>query len=203
MKKPLSALIVLFVLGCGAAHAQYGIQVSYIAPDGNNAYLFNPGVGIALKYTTGAIDTNSRVRFDFSIGYYKLTPTQDTFSNYQVVKGKLYPGYDVVKNYSVIPLEAGVEYHPFGGRLTPFVGIDLNFSLINYQYHSYVESQYNNNTAETDLLFSAIPKIGLSYQVGNNWLISAGVGYSLVIAGSLNVNTQSYYKTYLCLSYYL
>lgn len=201
--KTLISLIIISSFGIVNAHAQYGIQVSYIAPDGNNAYIFNPGVGIELKYTTGAIDTSSRVRFDFSIGYYKLTPTQDTFSNYQVANGKLYPGYDAVKNYSVIPVEAGVEYHPFGGRLTPFVGIDVNFSLINYQYHSYVESQYDNNSAETDLQFSAIPKIGLSYQVGNNWLISAGVGYSLVIAGSANVNSESYYKTWLCLSYYL
>ena len=203
MRKNLPIIVILVILGITTASAQYGIQLSYIAPDGTSAYIFKPAVGIELKYTTGAIDTNSRVRFDFSIGYYKLSPTQDSFSNYQVVNAKLYPGYDIIKNYSVIPIEAGVEYHPFAGKLTPFVGINLDFSVINYAYHSYVESQYDNNTNETDLQFSAIPKIGLSYQVGHSWLISGGIGYSLPIAGSANVNSQSYWKSYLCLTYYL
>ena len=203
MNKILFISVFIAILGLSSAHAQYGIQVSYIAPDGNNIYIFKPAVGVELKYTTGAIDTTSRVRFTFSIGYYKLNPTQDTFSNYMVSKGKLYPGYDIVKNYSVIPVGAGVEYHPFEGRLTPFIGMDLDFFLINYSYHSYVEMQYDNNKIETDLAVSAIPKIGLCYQVGHNWLISAGIGYSIEIASSSNVNSQSYFKSSLGLTYYL
>jgi len=201
--KILSTIVIFLVLGCFTASAQYGVQVSYIAPDGNNIYIFKPAVGVELKYTTGAIDTSSRVRFAFSIGYYKLSPTQDTFSNYLVSKGKLYPGYDIVKNYSVIPVAAGVEYHPFEGRLTPYIGMDLDFFLINYSYHSYVEMQYDDNKTETDLAISAIPKIGLSYQIGNNWLLSAGIGYSIEIASSSNVNSQSYFKSTLGLTYYL
>ncbi len=201
--KVLSATLLFLFLVQINANAQYGVQLSYIAPDGNNIYIFKPAVGMELKYTTGTNDTSSRVRFAFSIGYYKMNPTQDTFSNYQVTNGKLYPGYDIVKNYSVIPIGAGVEYHPFEGKLTPYIGMDLDFFVINYSYHSYVEAQYDDNKNETDLAISAIPKIGLTYQIGHNWLISAGIGYSIEIASSSNVNSQSYYKSYLGLSYYL
>jgi len=203
MVKVLSAFILLFVTGCGCAFAQYGIQLSYIAPDGNNVYIFKPAVEMELKYTTGTIDTSSRVRFSFSIGYYKLNPTQDTFPYYKVSNAKLYPGYDIVKNYSVVPIGAGVEYHPFEGKLTPFVGMDLDFFLINYSYHTYIETQFDNSRNETDVALSAIPKIGISYQAGQNWLISAGIGYSLEIANSSGYNTESYLKSFLSLSYYL
>ena len=126
MKKILFVFVLFLLLGIHGAFAQFGIQYSYIAPSGDNVYIFNPGSGVDLKYTTGVIDT-SRTRFSFSIGYYKLSTTQDTFPDYKVTNNKLYPGYDIVKNYSVIPISGGIEYHPFEGRLTPYVGLDLIF----------------------------------------------------------------------------
>lgn len=202
MVKILSATVFFLIIGYGNALAQFGVQVSYIAPDGSNIYVFKPSIGVEIKYTTGGLDTNSRARFGFSVGYYKMNPTQDTFPNYKVANNKLWPGYDVVKDYSVVPIGAGIEYHPFEGKLTPYVGMDVDFFIINFSYHSYVETQYNDDRTVSDWALGAMPKIGITYQSGQNWVISAGIGYSLQIAGSSGVNSQSYLKPFIGISYY-
>jgi len=200
--KSLSALVLFLWLGSAPALAQYGVQYSYLSPAGDNVYIFNPASGIALTYTTGVIDT-SRTRFNFSIGYYKLSPTQDSFPNYRVSNGKLYPGYDIVKNFVVFPLSAGIEYHPFEGRLNPYVGIDLNVSIISYSYHDYIENLQNDDKSETDWALGLYPKIGLGYVINQNWLVAAGIGYNFELAGSSSANNQSFVKSFLSLSYYL
>ena len=200
--KILFTLVAFMCLLRVTAWGQFGIQYSYIAPSGDNVFIFNPGSGIELKYTTGVIDT-SRTRFSFALGYYKLNPTQDSFPYYQVQNGKLYPGYDIIKSYAVIPVSAGIEYHPFEGKLTPYVGIDLNFSFISYKYQSYIESIRNSNTTENDWALGAFPKIGISYQFGQNWLLAGGIGYNFGLASSTSTNNQSFLRSFLCLSYYI
>jgi hypothetical protein len=202
MKKIIFPAVFLVILVTNKASAQYGFQMSYIGLSGTYAYIFKPAAGFELNFKTGDID--SRVRGSFSIGYYNMLPTQDTFSSYTIRGGSgttLLPGNYTVKNYSVVPIGFGVEYHPFDSKLSPYIGLDGYFYVIDYSYHEYYYSFIDEDNEETLWQVGIVPKIGLSYKINDNWLISAGIGLSIGITGT--ADTQSYTKTFLNISYYV
>ena len=192
---------IIFFSGIGKINAQFGVDLSYIGPVGRSAYLLKPAVGIDARFVSG--DMDSKLRGCFSLGYYGFTPTQDTFPTVTLESGGAYaliPGHEVIKSYGVVPIGFGVEYRPLKTKLSPVFGLEGYFYVIDISYHSDVQNVIDEDNETTEWEFAIMPKIGLSYKLNDKWLVSARIGYSLGIAGT--VDTQSYWKTSFGFTYY-
>jgi hypothetical protein len=199
----MSCLVcICFIFGIRNSYAQFGLQLSYIAPAGATAYYFKPAPGAELYFNIGDIDT--RFRLGMTVGYYSFRPTRDTFSNYSIktdYTSSFVPGYDVIQSYTVIPIGVNVEYKLLDDDFSPFVGLQPYFYLIDY-VHSYHDAAMDvTNSEETEWQVAMLPKAGIQYKFKDKWLFAAGVGYSLGITGT--VDTQNYWKTFLSATYYI
>jgi len=195
MKKIYLILVLLsFFAGMGRSSAQIGVDISYIGPVGPPAYYLKPTVGIEARVLSGNED--SKFRACISVGYYGFKPTQDTFPTVTVESGganALLPGHEVIKSYSVVPIGFGAEYRPFKSRLSPVIGLEGYFYLIDFAYHNDVQTLINEENESTEWEVAIMPKLGLSYKVSDKLLLSARLGYSIGLTGT--VDTQTYWKT--------
>jgi len=184
----------------GNIYAQVGAEISYIGPVGYPAYFFKPSLGLEVKWLSG--DEDSKIRACMSIGYYSFKPTQDTFPTITVASGgmnALLPGHEVIKTYAVVPIGFGAEYRPLETKLSPVIGLMGYFYVIDLAYHSDVQTLIDEDSESAEWELAVMPKLGLSYKLSDNWLLSASLGYSLGITGT--VDTQSYWKTSIGVMY--
>jgi hypothetical protein len=65
------------------AKSQFGVRLSHIKPTGNYGYIFKPTMGFELYYNEFFGD-DSKFRFGFSLGYFRLKARCDTFPSYGI-----------------------------------------------------------------------------------------------------------------------
>ena len=75
-------------------------------------YVFKPTEAVEINYQLGDID--ERLKMSFSIGYYALSTTRDTFFTVGVQYGgigtKALEGYNIWKDVWVVPIGVNVDY---------------------------------------------------------------------------------------------
>jgi outer membrane protein W len=203
MKKKLSCFfIAVFLAITTLMHSQgIGIQVASLIPVGSTAYTLKPGFGGEFNMLSGDID--NRFKFGFTIGYYKFKPTQDTFRTYTIESSyttQLLPGYESIKKYGMGSAGITCMFKILDKKFSPTVGIDGTAALIVISEDDYAEGAISSSsTNDTYWRFAVCPKAGASYQIKDNWLINAGVGFNV---GFGNTGVQAYWKPFLMINYF-
>ena len=203
MKKKTSYFfIAIFLSITTCVHSQsFGLQVGSLIPVGQTAYSLKPGYGAELNMLSGDID--DRLKFGFFLGYYKFKPTQDTFKTYTIQEGsgtQLLPGYEVIHKYGMGTAGFTGIFKIIDKNFSPMVGLDASAAIIVISEDDYAEGAISSSsTNDTYWRFAICPKAGASYQIKDNWLINAGVGFNM---GFGNTGVQSYWKPFIMLNYF-
>jgi len=191
------------------AYGQISFGPAMLIPTGSYyPYLLKPGIGFHIAGTHGDID--DRLKYGIFLDFCSFKATQDTFQTYAVGPSNsnpygptyLTPSSEILHHYDVmqIGLTADFKILPTG-KFSPIVGLDLCMNVIDISEDSY--SIYESSqTSGGDLYYnySIIPRVGVQYQMGDNWLINAGLGYSLGFGGT--IGPQPFWKPFLTASYY-
>ncbi|HTA27831.1 MAG TPA: hypothetical protein VK809_08580 [Bacteroidia bacterium] len=202
MKRLLSLTITVLSFSCTALYGQFGAQLSLVAPTGYYSYVLKPGVSFEIVGKLG--ESDGYYSFGGSIGYFRLTATQDTFKTYAVggLSGNLYPGYSVLHSFEQLSfgITNDLKLMPTK-KLTPVLGCDLNFSGIQISEDDYAESvEMSSDNGQNYWLVSIVPRMGVQYKINDKFFLSAFFGRSLSFLGT--ANAQQYDKTSICFIYY-
>lgn len=202
MKNKFLILITVFSFYNGYLKAQgYGLQIGTMNPMGKTAYILKPGLGAEFHFLPGEID--DRWKLNIALGYYRFRPTQDTFNTYALEISQtttLYPGYSIMRKYSIASMGAGFTFKILDKNFSPIIGAEANVSIITMSQSnvSGIISSSSDNDSYWRLAMG--PKVGACYQLNDNWLLNAGVGSSFGIGNS---GLQSYWKPYFSINYYI
>ncbi len=178
-----------------------GLQVGSMNPIGKTAYILKPGYGVEFDFLPGEVD--DRWKFNIALEYFIFKPTQDTFNTYGLEMSQqttLYPGYSIMRKYSIASIGAGFIFKMLDKDLSPTIGADVNVSLITLSQTNVTQLMNSSSDNDSFLRIATGPKIGASYQIQDCWLINAGVGSSFGIGNS---GIQSYWKPYISINYYI
>lgn len=182
--------------------AQCGLQVSRVIPIGEMSKLLSPGM--SYEFTIKPSENYQRLKIGFAIGYYSLDALQDTFFSFATHSGgngtQVVPGYEIWISYYVIPFGLTSEWKVLDKSFTPFIGFDLYFYLTGFEHKEYYPSYIDLYETKYTWAAAALPKAGLSLELGRKWLILAGVGKSLGF--QQGGNSQYYWKPFINISYY-
>jgi opacity protein-like surface antigen len=202
MKKIFFILITLLFLNNGFLNAQgYGLQLGSMNPLGKTAYILKPGYGGEFHFLPGDID--ERWKLNLALGYHIFKPTQDTFNTYGLEISQqttLYPGYSIMRKYSIASIGAGFIFKILDKDFSPFIGADANVSIITLSQTNVSAIISSSSDNDSYWRFAIGPKAGICYQVTDNWLLNAGVGSSF---GFGNSGVQSYWRPFLSINYFI
>ena len=202
MKNTFFILLTVFCFFNNFLKAQgYGLQIGTMNPMGKTAYILKPGYGGEFHFMPGEID--DRWKFNVALGYYTFKPTQDTFNTYALEisqKTTLYPGYSILRKYSIASIGAGFTFKILDKVFSPVIGAEGNVSIITMSQSSVsgIISSGSDNDSYWRLAIG--PKLGACYEISDTWLINAGVGSSF---GFGNSGLQSYWKPYVSINYFV
>ena len=164
-------------------------------------YVFKPTEAVEINYQLGDID--ERLKMSFSIGYYALSTTRDTFFTVGVQYGgigtKALEGYNIWKDVWVVPIGVNVDYKILDEDFSPTLGGDVYFLMMDMTYIHDLATVIHEETSGGKSAMSFVPRIGVSYEAGNILLLG-GVGYSVGMEEDYSL--QSYLKPYLKACYY-
>lgn len=201
MKFLISALLSVFSVNL---FAQYGLQLSYLWPTKNMAYLVKPAVGFELHCKGGEID--KRVKLGGSIGFYSFKPSQAEFNIYATKSSggvvALLPGKQTVRQYKVYPISFTNEFKVLKEKkLSPFAGIDAVFHLISYADHTKIETLSDITMSGVNYwVFAINPKLGISWELKEKWLLSYSCARNVSLIGT--AKEISFWKNSISFSYY-
>jgi hypothetical protein len=210
MKQIKRLLIVCAVMCLSSAYGQISFGPSMLIPSGDYyPYVLKPGIGFHLSGEKGDID--DRYRFGVFLDFYTFKATQDTFQTYAVGPSNsnpygptyLTPSSEILHHYYVVQMGLSFDFRIIPeGKFSPILGLDFSINAIDISeddYSIYVSSQ-SLGGGDVYYNYSLIPRLGAQYQLGDNWLLSAGLGYSLGFGGSLGA--QSFWKPYITATYF-
>ncbi|MBC7384494.1 MAG: hypothetical protein H7296_16120 [Bacteroidia bacterium] len=173
-------LFVIMLCISSSAFSQIGVQVSYIKPVKDLGYVFKPTVGF--EFITNNAEIDDKFRWGISLGYYSFSPRQDTFFSYGTQSGsssaQYLPAYDIWYAYRVIPLTATFAYKILDRNFSPTIGLDAGMNIVNYHQYTYFETVRSADVTRSSLFIGLFPNIGASTQIGDNVLLSFGMGKS-------------------------
>ncbi len=200
MKPLLRFACLLIFLGFNKSYGQYEFNLGLMAPSGDTKYLLKPAPSFEFVFNTGDVD--SHYHFGASIGYCRLSPTQDTFKTY-AVGGAVLPGYEVIHSYELYPIGLRNEFTFFPDKkFSPILALDLYFYVISISDDYYAETLIQSSiTNDTYWALAIIPRIGLQYELNDQISLTGGFGRSMSFTGT--VDAQSYWKTYIGIKYYI
>ncbi len=193
-------LLIAFITCCGLAPAfgQWTVQPSVIISEGYNSYILKPAPMLEVSYKTP--DEDAFYKIGFTFGFSILRPTADTFRTY-ATGYQFLPGSEVLHSYSIFA--AGVTndfiilHHK---KLSPVIGVDIYFYSISIAEHNYAKGLMDETTTGDNYWQVAIcPRIGISYRVSQNFLISAGCGRNTSIMGTSDA--LPFLKPYISVSF--
>ena len=183
MKHFLLAIVVTF-LSVAQGFSQWVIQPSVIIPTGFNSYLLKPGPSLEVIYKIPD-DGDAFYRFGAGFGYSVLKPTADTFRTY-AIGSQFMPGYEVMHSYSIFSIGVTNDFNILKHKkLSPVIGIDIYFYAISISEHNYAKGSIDESTTgDSYWQLALLPKIGVRYRLGKNFIIEAGCGKNISILGT-------------------
>jgi len=204
MKHFLGLRCLCIFIGIGTSYGQYEFDLGAIVPNGQFAYLVKPAPTFEIGYNIGEID--SYYRFGMTIGYFSLSPTQDTFRIYGTLSTNsgttILPGYEVVHHYGELYIGLKNEFVPFPHKkASPVIGLDLYCGIQSISEDDYVETQeQSSNSGDEEFLFSIVPRLGAQYKLTDKLLLTADVATSIGFYGSVD---ESYWRIYAGVKYFI
>lgn len=174
--------------------AQIGVSTGIIKPSLRFGFVFKQAPGIELTYSMADID--SRFKTKGFIGYFSLTPRFDTLYNAGILSKDnsttFSPRTEIWKSFKVITIGLQSEYKILDKPFSPIVGLDLVYQANSYKYEIHNIFEVGNYEMSSNAI-GITPKIGVSYELNDTWLISGSVGKNLVMDWELA--GYSYWKS--------
>jgi hypothetical protein len=196
MKKhllPLYFTIYLFFFTFSSFAQTVGFRISMIKPVREFGYTFKADP--ALEFTKQYVLKNKNFNIGFNIGFYYLQPRQDTFKTLIYEAGNSPPiitMFQTIKYYFVIPVGGNIEYVKHIKKIHPAVGMSLYlYNTIYYYYYRMTGIEEEDKFVTTSYL-GIMPYLSLTYDISNNFALSAGMGRSF----ALNLDSFDEYQTY-------
>ncbi len=191
--------IAMFMSLC--VRAQIGVSAGFIKPSLHFGFVFKHAPGFELSLSRGEID--DRFKTKLSIGYFSLTPRFDTLYNgglfHQYNTTTFTPGTEIWKSFIAITIGFQSEFKVLDKPLSPIIGLDVVYQANSFKYeiHNIIEDGYYEMGSKA---IGLTPRIGLSYELADSWLISGTVGKNLVMDWELA--GYSYWKSMVGVTYY-
>ncbi len=202
MRKKLKiSLLFIAVIMSLCARAQIGVSTGMIKPSLRFGFVFKPTAGMELSYTGAEID--SRFKTKISVGYFSLSPRFDTLNNGGLLSQDntttFTPGMEIWKSFKAITIGMHSEFKILDKPLSPIIGLDLIYQSNSYKYeiHNIIEDGHYEMSSNA---IGLTPRIGVSYELNDTWLISGSVGKNLVMDWELA--GYSYWKSMVGVTYY-
>lgn len=203
MKKILSLILLLLPFSGSALYAQYGVQVSLLAPTGYYSYVLKPAPNFEFFMKIGDIDEFYSVGASF--GYSSFSPTQDTFRTYAVggQYNNLFPGYEVLHSYDELFIGITNDFRILPGKkFCPFIGLDMHFDVISISEDDYAETLIqSSDQGDNYWVLSVLPRVGLQYELNDKFYLSGSFGRTVGVIGS--TTPQDFWKTSITITYYV
>lgn len=181
----LTICLLLGLLWIGRAQGQTGVQLSFIAPRGLDAYLYKPTMG--LEVVQGFGEPDKLFSIYASVGVTRYVSARDTF--YNLIESSEYPhlrqGWEVMHSRWEVPIALSGEFRFLKKkRISPLAGMELSFTLIE------ISQAYDDGMVAydgTDNYWSAggAFKVGASYvNKDADWQVALGLNRNFGIIGT-------------------
>ncbi|MFZ4398606.1 MAG: hypothetical protein ACOYO1_01125 [Bacteroidales bacterium] len=182
--------LFVFFINPKAYSQLYGFQVSTIEPKGDFGKTFS--TSYSLDAFSLDIEFDDHLRFGSVLGVTFLNAKKDTF---------LFGSYGrrVFDRSYELQIGLFMNYNFLKEDFSPFIGFDLNVMFVKYNY-TVISKNYNDVERKNDFGICILPKIGVSYEYKEDFVISVGGAYAYrykIIEGK----KESFIKYFISIAY--
>lgn len=198
----LTSIILLFTISKSYGQ-NYEFNIGSVTPFGQFAYFVKPSITAEAGFGLGYND--SYYRFAMTLGYFALSPTQDTFRVYATSSSNsgnmVLPGWEVVHHYAELYLGIKNEFIPLPNKkVSPIIGLDIYVGIQSISEDDYYETiGYSSVSGDEEFLISLAPRIGVQYKLSDQIILCANEAMSLGFIGTVD---ESYWRTYIGIKYF-
>lgn len=199
--KKVCLIALLVLVSLTYAWSQVGVRVSYVKHGGKDGYILRPNLLYELSYELS--DKEEKLKLGISVGYSKFNTSLDTFPTVTLQYANqtvFLPGYQIYRNYQIIPFGMNTEYKLFDFPISPVIGIDVYIHIISFEEWRHVPTLIDSHEIGGVKSIGWLPRIGFLYDISENLSLNGGIGKLMSL--DEEYYKRSYWKTYMCLRYF-
>jgi hypothetical protein len=195
-----SILAFTLSFGLNNLYAQVGVRISYEKPSGELGYLVKPTMLTEIYYEGY---TDYLFKYGGSIGYAPLQTNLDTVPIGTIYMGDstvLLPSWAIYSKMRQYSLGFNMEYKILDRRLSPVVGTDVYFHILEYDLEYVVPNERHTYSDELVVTMGILPRISVCFNITDDLILHGGIGQSMAI--DYQWNKFLYWKIFCGIKYY-